>query len=130
MIYLLDTNALTALMRGHPVLRPKTLRINPADIVVSSIVTHEYYYGAFYGTRTQDTLSRLGELRLQCLDFTDDDARHAGEIRAKLRARGTPIGPYDVLIAGQALARDLILVTRNTAEFSRVDGLKVENWEG
>lgn len=129
MIYLLDTNALTALMRGHPVLRPRALLTKAENIVVSSIVTHEYYYGAFHGTRTQDTLHRLDELRLQCLDFTDADARRAGEVRAALRARGTPIGPYDVLIAGQALARGLILVTNNVAEFSRVEGLRVEDWQ-
>ena len=58
-----------------------------------------------------------------------DDAFRAGEIRAYLQARGTPIGAYDVLIAGQALARGLILVTRNIGEFARVDGLRVENWE-
>ncbi len=89
MIYLLDTNALTALMRGHPVLRPKALRMKTENIVVSSIVKHEYYYGAFYGTRTQDTLERLDELRLRCLDFTDADARRAGEVRAALRAQHT-----------------------------------------
>lgn len=103
--------------------------MKPMDIAVSSIVTHEYYYGAFHGTRTRNTLDRLAELRLQCLDFTDADARRAGEIRAALRARGAPIGPYDVLIAGQALARGLILVTNNVAEFSRVEGLRVEDWQ-
>ena len=130
MIYLLDTNALTALVRGHPAVRAKAFALRSAEVVVSSIVTHEYCYGAFYGTRTQDTLRRLDELQLRCLDFTADDARKAGEIRAALRARGTPIGPYDVLIAGQALARGLVLVTHNVGEFSRVEGLVVEDWEG
>ena len=129
MIYLLDTNALTALMKGHPRLRPRALREKSQDIVVSSIVTYEYYYGAFHGTRTGDTLDRLDRLDLRRLDFTDADARRAGEVRAALRARGRPIGPYDVLIAGQALARNLILVTNNTAEFSRVEGLRSEDWQ-
>lgn len=61
--------------------------------------------------------------------FGEQDAFRAGEIRAYLQSRGTPIGAYDVLIAGQALARDLTLVTRNIGEFARVDGLRVENWE-
>jgi tRNA(fMet)-specific endonuclease VapC len=63
------------------------------------------------------------------LEFDQEDARQAGEIRALLALRGTPIGPYDVLIAGQAKARRLTLVTRNTAEFSRVHDLRIENWE-
>jgi tRNA(fMet)-specific endonuclease VapC len=63
------------------------------------------------------------------IEFDQEDARQAGEIRATLAAAGTPIGPYDVLIAGQARARSLVLVTRNTGEFSRVGGLHVEDWE-
>ena len=63
------------------------------------------------------------------LEFDEDDARCAGEIRDLLRRAGTPIGPYDTLIAGQALARDLTLVTHNTREFSRVSGLRLEDWE-
>ena len=55
--------------------------------------------------------------------------RQAGEIRAVLAAAGTPIGPYDVPIAGQAAARRLVLVTRNVGEFSRVSGLRIENWQ-
>jgi tRNA(fMet)-specific endonuclease VapC len=64
------------------------------------------------------------------LEFDQEDARHAGEIRAHLAAKGTPIGPHDVLIAGQAKARDLTLVTNNTTEFTRVSGFKVEDWAG
>lgn len=129
MIYLLDTNAVTALMRGHHAVRARIRDIAVSDVVLSSIVMHEYYYGAFHGTRTDETLWRAHELPFQRLDFTDADARKAGEIRAALRARGTPIGPYDVLIAGQALERGLVLVTNNVAEFSRVEGLRVEDWQ-
>ena len=129
MIYLLDTNALTALLRGHPNVRAIANQHDVSDIVLSSIITHEYYYGAFYGSRTESTLYRIDELPFARLDFTDDDARRAGQVRAALRGRGTPIGPYDVLIAGQALARGLVLVTHNVAEFSRVEGLSIEDWE-
>ncbi|WP_234967790.1 PIN domain-containing protein [Pontibaca methylaminivorans] len=65
---------------------------------------------------------------LPIIDFDREDARVAGEIRADLARQDTPIGRYDVLIAGQAKARGLILVTNNTGEFERVDGLKVEDW--
>ncbi len=65
---------------------------------------------------------------LTVVDFTSDDARMAGAIRADLARAGTPIGPYDVLIAGQARVRDLCLVTNNTREFGRVSGLRLEDW--
>ena len=66
--------------------------------------------------------------RSKSVPFDAADARAAGAIRRDLEARGLPIGPYDVLIAGQARARDLVLVTANTREFERVDGLKFEDW--
>ncbi|MDX2257997.1 MAG: type II toxin-antitoxin system VapC family toxin, partial [Hyphomicrobiaceae bacterium] len=58
----------------------------------------------------------------------ENDAKHAGELRAQLAAAGTPIGPYDILIAGQALRHGATLVTATTTEFARVDGLKLEDW--
>jgi len=70
----------------------------------------------------------LDALQFAILDFDKEDSRHAGEIRALLASRGTPIGPYDLLIAGQAKARELILVTRNTTELRRVSGLRVDDW--
>jgi tRNA(fMet)-specific endonuclease VapC len=63
------------------------------------------------------------------VDFDGDDARQAGVLRAQLASQGRSIGPYDVLIAGQALARGLILVSHNTREFGRVPDLQVEDWE-
>lgn len=63
------------------------------------------------------------------MEFDQDDSRQAGAIRAALAMAGTPIGSYDVLIAGQAQARDFILITHNTGEFSRVNGLRIEDWE-
>ena len=63
------------------------------------------------------------------LKFDKEDARQAGAIRAVLASKGTPIGPYDTLIAGQAVARNLILVTHNAQEFGRVPGLRFEDWQ-
>ncbi len=68
-------------------------------------------------------------LRLEVLEFDKEDARQAGEIRAELTRIGMPIGPYDILIAGQAKSRDMTLVTRNTREFERVEGLRLVDWE-
>ena len=71
----------------------------------------------------------LDALRFETLALDRDDAREAGEVRAALAVLGTPIGPMDILIASQARARGMVLVTRNVREFSRVPGLQVENWE-
>lgn len=130
MRYLPDTNVFIALAAGRqPILRK--LRFIPTrDIGLSTIVHYELFYGAFNGTKRDESLANIGELRFPTVPFDEEDAFRAGEIRAYLQARGTPIGAYDTLIAGQALARDLTLVSRNIREFSRVDGLRVENWEG
>ena len=74
-------------------------------------------------------MARVDALQFSVLEFDEEDARQAGQIRAQLASKGTPIGPYDVLIAGQAKARELTLVTHNTSEFQRVPGLKVEDWK-
>jgi tRNA(fMet)-specific endonuclease VapC len=130
--YLLDTDTLIALL--HPERRravlPRLLAQPRGGAVTSMIVAHEFYFGAAKSARPDDNRRRF-DLVFQDvvpLDFERGDAEAAGEIRARLRARGTPIGPYDVLIAGQALARGLTLVTGNTREFARVDGLSVANW--
>jgi tRNA(fMet)-specific endonuclease VapC len=74
-------------------------------------------------------VARIDALRFQVIEFDNEDARQAAEIRALLAAKGIPIGPYDVLIAGQAVARNVVLVTRNVREFARVPRLRIENWE-
>jgi tRNA(fMet)-specific endonuclease VapC len=130
MPYLLDTNVVINILEdtSAPAAR-RAKRERVQDLGISAIVAYELFYGAFRSRREEDNLSRLDTLHFRIIDFDRDDARQAGVIRAELAARGTPIGPYDVLIAGQALARDLILVTHNTREFSRVPGLQIEDWE-
>jgi tRNA(fMet)-specific endonuclease VapC len=83
----------------------------------------------FQSARSTENLARIGRLRIPIVDFDREDVVEAGRVRAALASAGTPIGPYDVLIAGQAKARDLTLITRNTREFGRVNGLSVQNWE-
>jgi tRNA(fMet)-specific endonuclease VapC len=89
---------------------------------------HELYYGAYKSERQEHGVGLVDALLFEVLEFDSEDGRHAGEIRAALARQGRPIGPYDVLIAGQARARDLTLVTANVGEFRRVEGLRVENW--
>ena len=127
--YLLDTNAVIALLKSPngPVSRALALR-SPSDVFVSSIVLHELYYGAFKSQRREANVEVVDELLFEVLAFELEDAREAGEVRALLAAAGTPIGPLDVLIAGQARARGLTMVTDNIGEFRRVDRLRVESW--
>jgi len=106
----------------------RRVRIHGHEIGLSAVVLHELYFGAFGGSGSSDQIHRLDRLRLPLIPLDRDDARVAAEIRADLRRKGTPIGPYDLLIAGQALARGLVVVTRNVREFERVKGLAVEDW--
>jgi len=99
--------------------------------VLCDIVKAELYYGAYKGTRLESNLVLYQEFfsELVSLPFDGNAAAVYGRIRARLEALGTPIGPNDLQIAAIALANDLILVTHNTREFSRVEGLRLEDWE-
>jgi tRNA(fMet)-specific endonuclease VapC len=129
MRYLLDTNAVIAILnRAEGKAFVHMLKHRSEDVATSSIVMHELFYGAYKSARQARNLSVLEALQWTILDFDGDDAREAGRVRAHLTRRGRPIGPYDVLIAGQALRHRMILVTANVREFSRVPGLACENW--
>jgi tRNA(fMet)-specific endonuclease VapC len=131
MKYLLDANIVIAVLRGtNPALTRRLRRHKAADVAISSIVSHELYYGAFKSARPAHNLTLVDSLQFQVLDFDREDARHAGEVRAFLALQGNPIGPFDILIAGQARARKLVLITHNRREFSRVPDLRTEDWHG
>lgn len=127
--YLLDTNVMIALLRSRHLSLEERIRAHgPTSVAVSSIVAFELYFGAFNSGRQTANLTTIDKIRFQLVPFDQIDARHAGEVRAALKRRGAPIGPFDLLIAGQALARNLTLVTNNMREFRRVPGLSVEDW--
>ena len=128
MRFLLDTNAIIGVLKGNEGLIAKLKQYQPADFGMSSIVSHELAFGAYNSQRIEQNLQIIDGLQFDVLEFSKSDAHAAGEIRATLKKQGTPIGPYDVLIAGQAVARSLILVTNNMKEFKRVQGLSVEDW--
>lgn len=131
MAWMLDTNAvITLVTRRSDALLRRVEAAAPGTLAVSSIVAHELYFGAYRSQRIDFNLETLRLLfaDLVVLELDQEDARTAGEIRATLAQRGTPIGPYDVLIAGQARARGFVLVTNNISEFQRVDGLEIEDW--
>ena len=131
---LLDTNVVIALINATSASVRRTFNAlvdQRARIGVGSIVVHELEFGVAKSQRRQanrDLLHGFLAGPVEILAFEDEDAAVAGSLRAELATRGTPIGPYDVLIAGQALRHGATLVTANTREFKRVKGLKVEDW--
>lgn len=129
MKYLLDTNAVISMLKGHQMLSQRLREHVPADFGLPAVVAHELFYGAYRSQRRAENLAVVEALQFEVLELDKEDARQAGEIRAVLATKGRPIGPCDVLIAGQTKARGLTLITHNTSEFARVDGLEIEDWE-
>ena len=129
MRFLLDTNAVIAVINDPKSKVSRRLRrYAPADVGVSSVVMYELWFGAYKSQRVEHNLGVVDSLRYEVLPFDADDARHAGEVRAGLARVGSPIGAYDLLIAGQARARGLTLVSHNQREFARVGGLTTVDW--
>ncbi len=134
MNYLLDTNAAIALLKDRPVgvrLRLRRAVARGASIAVSSVVLYELWHGVARSERRRENAERLRVFlsgRIDVVPFDAEDAATAGEVRATLEAAGTPIGPYDMLIAAQALRGGATLVTANAGEFARVRGLAWQDW--
>lgn len=129
MRFLLDTNACIVLLnQTSQALATRVREQLPSDIGLPAPVVFELYYGAYKSKRTVRNLELLDRMAFETIPFDAADARVAGAVRSQLEALGRPIGPYDLLIAGQALARGLTLVTANTREFQRVSGLDCEDW--
>jgi tRNA(fMet)-specific endonuclease VapC len=130
----LDTNAVIAVLNDRT--SPVRTRLGAAIglgrvLAISSIVLFELRYGAAKSARPERNAQRIADFLLgpiEVLPFEPADAEEAGEIRAVLERAGTPIGPYDVLVAAQARRRDALLVTANEREFARVPRLKLEDW--
>ncbi|HEX7476857.1 MAG TPA: type II toxin-antitoxin system VapC family toxin [Polyangiales bacterium] len=130
MRFLLDTDTCIYALKQDEAVLQNLLAHSPADVGVSVITEAELRTGAAKSASAAKTL-RLLERFLQPIeiaDFVSADAASYAAIRAKLERAGTPIGPLDTLIAAQAVARKLTLVSNNQREFRRVPGLRVENW--
>ncbi len=129
--YLLDTNICIYLIKKRPPEVLEQFRQHPPQEVAVSIITFfELEYGVQKSQqtqRTQDALDRFF-LPLTILDMDQPAAADAAAIRASLEKKGTPIGPYHLLIAGMARSRDMTLVTNNIKEFERIENLRLENW--
>lgn len=127
-MYVADTNVFIAAMNGRDERVVAKLIAERGRLFMSAIVLHELLFGAANSQNIEKNMARVRNIALPLLPFDNTDAFTATGIRASLRRRGTPIGSYDALIAGQALARDLTIVTANRREFERVEGLRVEDW--
>ena len=134
MTYLLDTNAVIAVLKNRPASvrhRLRRARSEGASIAVSSVVLYELWYGVARSERRSENAERLRvflSADISVLPFDEEDAKTAGDLRASLETAGRPIGPYDLLIAAQALRMGATMVTANVSEFGRVDGLSWQNW--
>lgn len=130
-MYLLDTNTcIYFLKNSFPTLTQKLLDTDPSELFISSITVFELAYGAEkskWGEKTRQKLAMF-LAPFTILSFDSEDAMVAGRIRGALEQHGTPIGPYDVQIAAQALAKGLTVLTHNMKEFQRVPDLRVEDW--
>ena len=129
----LDTNVVIAYWNGRSARLVERFEreIRRAPLALPVVTLFELHYGIAKSTRRQENADRLAiflQLPIDVLTFEPEDAEEAGEIRSALERAGTPIGPYDVLIAAQARRRGAVLVTANTGEFARVPGLRVEDW--
>ncbi len=129
-MYVLDTNTLIYFFKGMGRVSEKLLSISPRDIAIPSIVLYELELGIAKSSSPKKRQAQLKDFcaLVEVLKFGDREARLSAQVRARLEKKGTPIGAYDVLIAGTALSHQGVLVTNNKREFSRVSKLKIEDW--
>ena len=129
-MYILDTNTLIYFFKGVGNVANHLLAVSPKDIGIPAVVLYELEYGISRSTSPKKRIRQLQELcaLVEVLPFGNEEAKFSASVRAHLEKKGTPIGPYDVMIAGTALSKQGILVTNNTKEFRRVPKLKIVDW--
>lgn len=130
MRWMLDTDTCIAVIKQHPAALKKLRGKSIGQVGISSITLGELAFGAEKSSRPNEAHEALSEflVALEVAGFDDASAMRYGNVRASLARRGTPIGPLDTLIGSHALELDVVLVTHNVREFSRIDGLRVEDW--
>ena len=129
-MYILDTNTLIYFFKGIGNVADNLLAVSPKDIGIPAVVLYELEYGISKSTSPQKRTKQLEELcaLVEVLAFGNEEAKTSATVRAFLEKKGTPIGPYDVMIAGTVISKQGILVTNNTKEFRRVPKLKIIDW--
>ncbi|CAG8869446.1 tRNA(fMet)-specific endonuclease VapC [Pseudomonas fluorescens] len=128
--YMLDTNICIFAIKNKPQIVRDAFNRHNGQMCISTITMMELIYGAEKSAAPERNLSVIEGFaaRLEVLDYDRHAAVHSGQLRAELAQAGTPIGPYDQMIAGHARSLGLLLVTNNLREFQRVPGLRVEDW--
>ncbi len=128
--YMLDTNICIYVMKNRPPALRERFNAVAEQLCISSITLGELRYGAEKSARPLENNAALEQFaaRLDVLPFGDKAATHYGQVRAELERAGTPCGPHDMQIGAHARSEGLIIVTNNVREFSRMPGLRVENW--
>lgn len=128
--YMLDTNIVIYVMKNKPHQVKEQFKVHSGQMCISSITLGELVFGAEHSQYPQKNLAIIEGLiaRLEVLPFDTKAAYHFGQIRSDLYRIGKPIGPYDMMIAGHARAKAMIIVTNNIKEFQRVPGLQLVNW--
>lgn len=132
MTYLLDTNVCIRYLTGRSEkIKQRLQQTHPDEMAVCSVVKAELFYGAKRSNNPEKSLQAQIQFLSQFKSFPFDDhaAQAYGAIRSDLAAKGTPIGPNDLMFAAIALANDLTLITHNVSEFGRITTLKIEDWE-
>jgi tRNA(fMet)-specific endonuclease VapC len=130
--YMLDRNVCIGVINGNPPnLRNRLLGMPPETVTISQIVRYELEFGVCNSRQQQRNRANLTHFLkyVQVLDWSDEQSIEAAEIRCALARKGQPIGHYDILIAAHARSLGVVLVTHNTQEFGRVEGLNLEDWE-
>jgi tRNA(fMet)-specific endonuclease VapC len=127
---LLDTNLCIRILRDRPASLRARFNAEADSLCTSMIVLTELLHGAFKSARPTENRQAVSELTalVEVLPFDQAAAYHAADIKTNLEKRGLPIGGYDVLIAGHARSKGLVVITNNLGEFSRVEGLRSEDW--
>ena len=128
--YMLDTNIVIYTIKNRPVRVREVFQRHSGQMAISAVTFGELIYGAERSSQPERNLNDIEGMiaRLEVLPFDELAAAHFGQLRAELARAGTPIGPFDQMIAGHARALGLVLVTNNVDEFKRVLGLRIENW--
>jgi tRNA(fMet)-specific endonuclease VapC len=132
MKFLLDSNTCIQFLNdSHTGVKRQFLAHHPSDLALCSIVKAELLYAAYRSARVAANLQRLQTFfePMRCLSFDDACVHTYGQLRAVLAAKGVAIGANDMLIAAVGLTHKLTVVTHNTREFARIDGLTMQDWE-
>jgi tRNA(fMet)-specific endonuclease VapC len=128
--FMLDTNICIFTIKNRPAVVREAFKRHHGQMCISTITLMELIYGAEKSSYPERNLAEVESFaaRLEVLSYDQAAAAHSGQLRAELARAGTPVGPYDQMIAGHARSQGLILVTNNVREFERVPGLRIEDW--